>query len=50
MPDAQGTRKARGAPDVARVGEMALFRSAKPNVKALARRGDGDGLVAAAGY
>jgi HEAT repeat protein len=29
---------------------MALFRSAKPNVKALARRGDADGLVAAAGY
>jgi HEAT repeat protein len=29
---------------------MALFRSANPNVKALARRGDADGLVAAAGY
>jgi HEAT repeat protein len=29
---------------------MALFRTGKPNVKALAKRGDGDGLVAAAGY
>jgi HEAT repeat protein len=29
---------------------MALFRTGKPNVKALARRGDADGLVAAAGY
>jgi HEAT repeat protein len=29
---------------------MALFRSGKPNVKALAKRGDADGLVAAAGY
>lgn len=29
---------------------MALFRSAKPNVKALAKRGDVDGLVAAAGF
>ena len=29
---------------------MALFRSAKPNVKALAKRADADGLVAAAGY
>jgi HEAT repeat protein len=29
---------------------MALFRSSKPNVKALAKRGDADGLVAAAGY
>jgi HEAT repeat protein len=29
---------------------MALFRSSKPNVKALARRGDEDGLVAAAGF
>jgi HEAT repeat protein len=29
---------------------MTLFRSGKPNVKALAKRGDADGLVAAAGY
>ncbi len=29
---------------------MALFRTGKPNVKALAKRGDEDGLVAAAGY
>jgi HEAT repeat protein len=29
---------------------MALFRTGKPNVKALARRGDEDALVAAAGY
>jgi HEAT repeat protein len=29
---------------------MALFRTRKPNVKALARRADEDGLVAAAGY
>jgi HEAT repeat protein len=29
---------------------MALFRIGKPNVKALARRGDVDGLVAAAGF
>jgi HEAT repeat protein len=29
---------------------MALFRTGKPNVKALAKRGDADGLVAAAGY
>ena len=29
---------------------MAIFRSAKPNVKALAKRADADGLVAAAGY
>jgi HEAT repeat protein len=29
---------------------MALFRSGKPNVKALAKREDADGLVAAAGY
>jgi HEAT repeat protein len=29
---------------------MALFRTGKPKVKALARRGDEDGLVAAAGY
>jgi HEAT repeat protein len=29
---------------------MALFRTRKPKVKALARRGDEDGLVAAAGY
>jgi hypothetical protein len=29
---------------------MALFRSSKPNVKSLARRGDADGLVAAAGF
>lgn len=29
---------------------MALFRTSKPNVKALARRGDEDGLVAASGY
>jgi HEAT repeat protein len=29
---------------------MALFRSGKPNVKSLAKRGDEDGLVSAAGY
>jgi HEAT repeat protein len=29
---------------------MAFFRTGKPNVKALAKRGDEDGLVAAAGY
>lgn len=29
---------------------MALFRTGKPNVKALARRGDEDALVAAAGF
>ena len=29
---------------------MALFRTGKPNVKALAKRGDEDGLVAASGY
>jgi HEAT repeat protein len=29
---------------------MALFRRSKPNVKALARRQDADGLVSAAGY
>jgi HEAT repeat protein len=29
---------------------MALFRTSKPNVKALAKRADEDGLVAAAGY
>jgi HEAT repeat protein len=29
---------------------MALFRNGKPNVKALARRGDADALVAAAGF
>jgi HEAT repeat protein len=29
---------------------MALFRTGKPNVKTLARRGDADALVAAAGY
>jgi HEAT repeat protein len=29
---------------------MAIFRSAKPNVKKLAKRADVDGLVAAAGY
>jgi HEAT repeat protein len=29
---------------------MSLFRTGKPNVKALAKRGDEDGLVAAAGY
>jgi HEAT repeat protein len=29
---------------------MALFRTGKPNVKALARRGDADALVAAAGF
>jgi HEAT repeat protein len=29
---------------------MALFRTGKPNVKALARRGDADALVAATGY
>jgi HEAT repeat protein len=29
---------------------MALFRTGNPNVKALAKRGDADGLVAAAGY
>jgi HEAT repeat protein len=29
---------------------MALFRTGKPNVKALARRGDADALVAVAGY
>jgi HEAT repeats/PBS lyase HEAT-like repeat len=29
---------------------MALFRTGKPKVKSLAKRGDADGLVAAAGY
>jgi hypothetical protein len=41
-------RKGLIAPIVARTREMALFRTGKPNVKALARRGDIDGLVAAA--
>jgi HEAT repeat protein len=43
-------RKGYVPPGVSRTGPMALFRTGKPNVKALAKRGDEDGLVAAAGY
>src|ERR687895_158661 len=50
MAYARRLRKADVARDVARRGPMALFRTGKPNVKALAKRGDEDGLVAASGY
>src|SRR5918992_1504564 len=50
MAYARRLRKADVALDVARRGPMALFRTGKPNVKALAKRGDDDGLVAASGY
>lgn len=50
MAHAQSARKAHVAPVVARTGRMALFRTGKPNVKALAKRGDANGLVAAAGF
>jgi HEAT repeat protein len=50
MAYALGPWKADVPPGVARTGRMALFSTGKPNVKALAKRGDEDGLVAAAGY
>jgi HEAT repeat protein len=50
MAHARAPRKAHAAPAVARMGRMALFRTSKPNVKTLARRGDAAALVAAAGF
>jgi hypothetical protein len=50
MAQPAGVWKAQAPPGVARTGPMALFRTGKPNVKALAKRWDEDGLVAASGY
>jgi HEAT repeat protein len=50
MAEVRGAWKARVSPGVGREGRMALFRTSKPNVNALARRRDEGALVAAAGY